>query len=51
METEVETIVLDNNQEYIKLAELVINNIKYYLLNNMSDSNDFVIRKEIGEEL
>ena len=48
---EVDSIVLENNQEYIKITEKIINNIKYYLLANPNSYSDFVIRKQIGEEI
>lgn len=51
MINEVDTIVLDNNKEYFKVTELTINNINYYLLNNIDDKSDFVIRKEVNDEI
>ncbi len=43
---EVEFIKLDNNQDYFKITDIIINNTKYYLLVNALNKSDFAIRKE-----
>jgi hypothetical protein len=43
---ELEFIKLDNNQDYFKITDIIINNTKYYLLVNALNKNDFAIRKE-----
>ena len=51
METEIETIELENGKLYAKVTEVVIDNIKYFFLVNSKDTYDYVIRKEVGEEI
>ena len=51
METEIETIELENGKLYAKVTEVVIDNIKYFFLVNSKDTYDYVIRKEVGEAL
>jgi len=43
---EVNTIILENNIEYMIVDELLINNIKYIYLSNIKNPRDFCIRKE-----
>lgn len=48
---ELDFVILENGKEYIIINEIVINNIKYLYLVNSMNSKDFVIRKEVGNEL
>lgn len=50
---EVKTIVLEDGLKYFLLDELEVDGTKYYVLANMNDYKDIVIRKqefENGEE-
>ena len=51
MEQEIEYVVLENSIPYIVIGNKIINDIKYYILVNSKNSNDFVIRKLIYDEL
>lgn len=44
-----ESIILDDNQEYIIIEELKYNNTKYILFNNIDDVTNFCIRKIVNE--
>jgi len=44
-------ITLENNKEYILLDEFIYGNDKYAVLVNSLDSEDYVLRQVIGNEL
>ena len=48
---EYDTIVLENNIEYIIASTVRINETKYYLLINPLDKYEYLIRKEVDDEL
>lgn len=45
------TTTIINDIEYLILKETLVNGINYLLLVNMNNRNDFVIRKEIENQL
>lgn len=48
---DVELVTLEDNKICMIIAEETIDNIKYLYLVNISNKNDFAIRKEINNEL
>lgn len=48
---EVETVILEDGKNCIVINEIEIDGIKYVYLVNVVDNNDYVIRKEINNEL
>ena len=48
---EIDVITLEDGKEYILLKEKLINNVKYFLLVNGNDKDDFVIRKQSEYEI
>lgn len=42
-----ETIILDNNNEYLILDRIMYNKYFYILLINASDENDILVQKEV----
>ncbi|MBR1414023.1 MAG: DUF1292 domain-containing protein [Bacilli bacterium] len=38
-----------DNQDYLITNEIVLDNIKYYLLINLSNPEDIIIRKEVED--
>lgn len=49
MEKEFDVLVLENNERYLPLKEIKLNNIIYYVLINIKNEKDICIRKEIVE--
>lgn len=49
--TELELVTLEDNKVCIVLNEIEIDNIKYVYLVNSQDKTDYIIRKEINDEL
>lgn len=47
---DLETIILEDNNEYIITKRIVDDSIEYLLLNNSNDTKDFCIRKIINED-
>ncbi len=43
----IDTIVLDDNKEYIIVEELVINNVLYTMFANVNDGSDICFRKTL----
>lgn len=48
---EKELIVIEDGRECIILNEYCFDEKKYLLLVNMKDSNDFIIRKKVNNEI
>lgn len=48
---EVETVILEDGKNCIVIKELIIEGIKYVYLVNAENNKDYIIRKEINNEL
>lgn len=48
---EFDTVVLENNLEYIILNTVELNDYNYLILVNVNNYQDFAIRKDINNEL
>lgn len=46
-----ETVILDNNKEYVIIEQINFNNNQYIFLANPNDENDFCIKKIIKKDL